>query len=225
MNDAPRKPHTDREYASHLDRIRDALSAMAGQVGGMLSKSMQALLQGDEALAKEVIDADAAVDDLESFVDEQTVVTFARWQPMASDLRMLTLALKIVTDLERVGDLAVNIAERVRHLRDAPLPWGWDLANDMAHIASDMLDDAMAAFLARDAERAQQVIERDDRVDGLYRRFFAEVWQGMENDPSIMTAGIDALSIAKWLERCADHVTNIAEQVIFMARGEDVRHT
>lgn len=225
MNEVPRKPHTDREYGAQLQKIREALSAMAEQVSEMLEGAVRALMQGDLALAQTVVDTDAQVDHLEMFVDEQTVVTFARWQPMASDLRLLTLALKVVTDLERVGDLAVNIAQRVPHLAGASLPWSWALAGVMADTTHDMLTDAMAAFLSRDAERARLVIERDDRVDDLYRQFFHEVWQGMDAQAESLNLGVDALSIAKWLERCADHVTNIAEQVIFMARGEDVRHS
>ena len=218
------KYHTDREYTAQLSGIRDALLRMSGHVEVMLSDASQALSAGDAQLATKVVARDEAVDQLELEIDGRCVSVLARWQPMASDLRFVTLALKIVTDLERLGDLAVNIAERVPQLREVNFPWSWDRACEMAKLAHCMLGDVMEALVRGDAQLAENVIDQDDQMDALYHLFFQDVLESMRRDPKVMSPGIHGLSIAKWLERAGDHVTNLAEQVIFMVRGEDVRH-
>ena len=218
------KQHTDREYNAHLEGIRESLLRMSGYVDEMIDDASRALSESDSALAKKIITRDALVDDLESEVDERCILVLARWQPMASDLRFVTLAMKMVTDLERIGDLAVNIAERVPDLGAGMHPWTWELATEMANVCRAMLKDAIDALLERDAEKAQGVLVHDDKLDELYHRLFRNVLEGMQRRPETMSAGIHALSIAKWLERMGDHVTNLAEQVIFLVRGEDVRH-
>ena len=218
------KQHIDREYNAHLEGIRESLLRMSGYVDEMIDDASRALSESDPALAKKIITRDALVDELESEVDERCILVLARWQPMASDLRFVTLAMKMVTDLERIGDLAVNIAERVPDLVTGMHPWTWDLATEMAKVCRAMLKDAIDALLERDVEKAQSVLVHDDTLDELYHRLFRNVLEGMQRRPDIMSAGIHALSIAKWLERMGDHVTNLAEQVIFLVRGEDVRH-
>lgn len=219
------KDHIDREYHAQLGAVADTLLRMAGHVEEMIADASRALSAGDTVLAAQVVERDAVVDRLELDLDSRCVSLLARWHPMASDLRFVTLALKVVTDLERLGDLAVNIAERVPQLVAYNPSWSWDRATEMGKVTRQMLSDTMIALNQRDAELAESVIRRDDRVDELYHHLFQDVLQSMREDPSLMSVGIHALSIAKWLERSADHVTNLAEQVIFMVRGEDVRHS
>jgi len=143
---------------------------------------------------------------------------------MASDLRFITLALKMVTDLERIGDLAVNIAERAIDLAAFPQVKPWEDMPRMADIVESMVRDAIDAFVRGDAEKARSVIARDDEVDDLYTRVFRDVLEIMIARPEVIEPGIHVQSVTKWLERIADHSTNLAEQVIFMIKGKDVRH-
>lgn len=218
------KLHTDREYESELGRLRERLLRMAGRVEEMIADSVRALVERDVELARRTIAADALVDRAEVELDELCLVILARRQPVASDLRFVTLSLKMVTDLERIGDLAVNICERAIDLaEDEPLkPWV-DVPR-MAGIVQGMVRDAMDAFVASDVARAESVIERDRALDQLYIRVFRELLAAMLQDPGKVERGIHAQSVAKWLERMADHATNVAEQVIFMVKGKDVRH-
>lgn len=218
------RTHTDREYTAHLNGIRKSLLRMSGYVDEMVDEATDALVAGDVELAAKVIARDGLVDDLETEVDEQCVLVLARWQPMASDLRFVTLALKMVTDLERMGDLAVNIAERVADLAHKEQTWSWDLATQMARLCRAMLKNAIDAFLELDAAKAQAVLIQDDELDSFYHRLFNQIVEGMERRASTLPAGIHALAIAKWYERIGDHATNLAEQVIYLVRGEDVRH-
>lgn len=218
------KIHTDREYESELKRLRERLLKMAGRVEEMIADSVKALVERDIELARRTIDADHLVNRAEVETDELCLQILARRQPVASDLRFVTLSLKMVTDLERIGDLAVNICERAIDLaQDAPLkPWV-DVPH-MASIAQGMVRDAIDAFIAGDADRAQSVVERDRALDELYIRVFRELLAAMISDPTKVERGIHAQSIAKWLERMGDHATNLAEQVVFMVKGKDIRH-
>jgi phosphate transport system protein len=143
---------------------------------------------------------------------------------MASDLRFITLALKMVTDLERIGDLAVNICERTIDLVAMPERQNWADVSRMAEIVQSMVRDAIDAFIARDAAKAQEIIDRDGEVDDLYVRVFQETLDLMTGEGGNVERGIHIQSVAKWLERMADHSTNLAEQVIFMVKGKDIRH-
>jgi phosphate transport system protein len=219
------KVHTDREYESDLKKLRERLLKMAGRVEEMIADSVKSLVERDVELARRTIDADRLVNRAEVEVDELCMVILAKRQPVASDLRFVTLSLKMVTDLERIGDLAVNICERAIDLgEDAPLkPWV-DVPR-MANIVQAMVRDAIDAFVAGDVERAQSVIERDKSLDELYIRVFRDLLATMLDDGSKVERGIHAQSVAKWLERMGDHATNLAEQVIFMVKGKDIRHT
>lgn len=218
------KAHTDREYENQLRELRDRLLLMAGRVEEMIGKSVRALVERDPELARQTIESDLKVNRSELDVDELCLVMLATRQPMGSDLRFITLTLKMVTDLERIGDLAVNICERAIDLAAVPQLKPWEDIPRMADIARSMTRDAIDAFVAGDVDKAQAVIDRDNEVDELYTRIFREILAIMLKDSSTVERGIHVQSVAKWLERVADHATNLAEQVIFMVKGKDVRH-
>ncbi len=218
------KIHTDREYEAQLEQLRENLLSMANRVEAMIADSVRSLVNRDSALARATIQNDHEVNRHEVETDELCLQILARWHPMASDLRFITLALKMVTDLERIGDLAVNISERAIDLSHVPKLAPWDQIPGMAAIVGAMIRDAIDAFLVGDAAKAQQVIDWDDEVDKLYREVFFEVVQIMARNPEAVENGVMIQSVAKWLERMADHATNLAEQVIFMVRGKDIRH-
>lgn len=216
--------HTDRQYEEELQDLRDRLLKMAGRVEKMIADANEALGNRDVELARKTIEADNAVNRCEIETDEQCLVILARRQPMASDLRFLIAAFKMVTDLERIGDLAVNICERVFVLAEMAEYTPHPGISEMAGMTQAMLHDAVDAFVAGDADLAQQVIDRDDQVDDLYRRVFRELLGQMREDENCVESGIRFQSVAKLLERMADHCTNLAEQVIFLVRGQEVRH-
>ena len=219
-----RKRHTDREYEAQLDKLRERLLLMAGLVEAMIAAAVKAFSERDPQLARDTIGQDARVNSAEVSVDELCLRILATRQPMASDLRFITLALKMVTDLERIGDLAVNICERAIDMTDIPRARSYEDMHEMAALVQRMVHDAIEAFIEGDADKAREVIARDDEVDRLYERVFQQILEAMRHDPDAVHRGIHYQSVAKWLERAADHVTNIAEQVIFLVRGEDVRH-
>ncbi|RME30308.1 MAG: phosphate transport system regulatory protein PhoU [Deltaproteobacteria bacterium] len=218
------KKHTDVQLEKELAEIRNRLLLMAGRVEEMIRNAVRAVVERDPELARQTIKTDRLVNRDEIEIDEKCLVVLARWQPMATDLRFLTLALKMVTDLERIGDLAVNVCERAISLgREPPLKPFIDIPR-MAEIVQSMLHDAVQAFVDGDDGRAEQVIARDDEVDELYHSVFRELLGIMRQDESKVERGVQVQAVAKLLERMADHCTNLAEQVIFLTRGEDVRH-
>lgn len=219
-----RKAHTDREYENQLNELRDRLLIMAGRVEEMIGSSVRALVERDDGLARRTIEADHKVNRSEVETDELCLVILAKRQPMASDLRFITLALKMVTDLERIGDLAVNICERAVDLSKVPQLAPWHDIPRMADIAQSMVRDAIDAFVVGDVDLAQSVINRDNEVDTLYTKVFLDILAIMRSDSDTVERGIHVQSVAKWLERMADHSTNLAEQVIFMVKGKDIRH-
>jgi phosphate transport system protein len=217
--------HTDRNYQAQLDELRQRLTRMAEIVEEMLGSSMRALVDGNVELARETIRRDRSVNRLELEADELCTEILARWQPVASDLRFVTIAFKMVTDLERIGDLAVNICERVVDMAEHPKVWDLAGIERMAVVVRSMIRDAIEAFVLADADKAQAVIERDEEVDELYHTLFRSfVATIKENPANLVRDGIHVLSIAKWVERMADHCTNLSEQVVFMVKGKDVRH-
>lgn len=216
--------HTDREYQGRLEAMQAKILEMAGIVEEMIDHAVQALLQRDVALADRTIAMDKRVNALELEIDDLGLRTLARWQPMASDLRFVTLSFKMVTDIERIGDLAVNICERAKDFADRTPAWSWDEVAEMAQIARTMVHDAIEAFLASDAEKAQRVIVMDDEMDDVYERAFNTILSSMIEQSDELRLGIHGLSVAKWLERISDHATNLAEQVIYVVNGEDIRH-
>jgi phosphate transport system protein len=218
------RAHTDREYDNQLRQVRDKLLLMAGHVEAMIEGAVRALVERDVLLARRTIDNDHKVNQFEVETDELCLVILAKRQPMASDLRFITLALKMVTDLERIGDLAVNICERALELSAEPPIRSYDDLVRMAELTQSMVRDAIDAFVRADDDKAQRVIDRDADIDELYHEIFRDMLARMSNDGRLVARGIHVQSVAKWLERMADHATNIAEQVVFMVKGKDIRH-
>ncbi|MDH5674819.1 MAG: phosphate signaling complex protein PhoU [Myxococcales bacterium] len=218
------KRHTDRAYEQQLEELRAGLVRMAGRVEQMISDSLRALVEDDPKLAERTIESDHKVNRAEVDADELCLQILARRQPVASDLRFITLALKMVTDLERIGDLAVNICERARDLSGQAPVVPWDDIAHMARLSQGMVHDAIDAFVAADTKMAQDVLDTDDQVDELYARIFHDILNKMMQDGSAVERGVHQQSVAKWLERMADHACNLAEQVVFMVKGRDIRH-
>lgn len=218
------KFHTDRSYDQQLQELRQHLLLMAGRVEEMIEGSMRAFVNRDATLARKVIELDALVNRAEIENDELCLRILATRQPMASDLRFITLTLKMVTDLERIGDLAVNICERAIDLKN----WGQlrprEDVQRMAALARSMVRDAIDAFVNTDPDKARGIFDRDDEVDELYVQVFRRTLAAMVADSSLVEPGIHVLSVAKWLERMADHAENLAEQVVFLIKGKDIRH-
>jgi len=219
------RSHTDREFEAELTTLRERILLMAGRVEEMIALAMKALVEGDPDLARATLARDAQVDRDEIDIDEKCLLLLARWQPMASDLRFITHASKMVTDLERIGDLAVNICERVLDLHEGGHGGPFVKIPRMAGIVQEMLHDAVDAFVAGDADRAEAVRARDDEVDDLYHDIFLGLLGRMSTGTEPVARSVAVQEIAKYLERIGDHATNLAEQVIFVLRGRDVRHS
>ncbi len=213
-----------RRFELELNTVRDSLLRMAGRVEQMIAESGRALVDRDVELAKRVIALDQEVNRYEVDIDELCLQVLAKGQLAAANLRFVTLAMKMVTDLERIADLAVNISERAIDLASAQgivvhpdLPSMSVRVQEMVHLAID-------AFVDRDVSKAREVIARDDEVDDLYHVVFEDQLGRMHKDPARLNEWIHVQSVAKWLERMGDHSTNLAELVIFMVEGRDVRH-
>jgi phosphate transport system protein len=217
--------HTDREYEQELEALRNTVLLMGARVEQMTNSALDAFARHDVELARATIALDTEIDRLELDIDERCVRVLARRQPVASDLRFVTTTLKIVTDLERMGDLAGSVSERVVEL-DATslLPVRQSLVQ-MGHVVSDMLHEALDAFIQGDAARAERVIQRDSVVDANYAKIFPELLGHMMQDPTSVSTAQQLQSVAKCLERVADHATNLGEMVVYMVRGEDKRHS
>jgi phosphate transport system protein len=224
MRTVTSREHTNREYEQELRRLREQLLLMGAKVEEMIRGSIRALVERETAVAEQMIAFDKKINQLELEIDELCMQILARRQPVASDLRFITMALKLVTDLERIGDLGVNICERVVELNaEPPLKPYVDMPN-MAREVQEMLHEALVAFVAADADRAQRVIERDRNVDAYYTQIFRELLTYMMEDPRNIFRATRLQSIAKYLERIGDHVTNLGEMVVFMVKGKDIRH-
>jgi phosphate transport system protein len=222
---AQRQQHTDREYENELGRIRDTILHMGALVEELLEKAIRALVERNSVLAAQAQVADQAVNKREMEIDEQCLKVLARRQPVASDLRLITTSLKLVTDLERIGDLGVNICERVIELNEEPPLKTYVDIETMGELVRTMVREALDAFVEGNSERAMQVIARDAQVDALYGQVFRVLLTYMMEDPRNIYRATRIQSIAKYLERIGDHATNVAEMVVFMVRGKDIRHT
>ncbi|MEX1362587.1 MAG: phosphate signaling complex protein PhoU [Nannocystaceae bacterium] len=215
--------HTDRAFEQELRELRVQLLKMAGHVENMIGQAGRALVERDAELARETIAEDQEVNRAEVDIDECCLQLLAKRQPMASDLRFVTLTMKMVTDLERIADLAVNICERALDLVDAKMVVHAEIPLMCAAVEA-MVRDSIEAFVNRDAAKARAVIANDDEVDRYYHRIFEDLLRRMQADPTQVHDWIHVQSVAKWLERMGDHSTNLAELVIFMVEGRDIRH-
>lgn len=197
---------------------------MSDKADQSLQNAMRALVERSPSLASDVIERDDEIDGMELEIDELALQTFALEQPVASDLRFLATVLKIVRDLERIGDIAVNAAERAREiLTESELKPLVDLPI-MARMARESLRKSLDAFVNGDAELAAKVIQDDRQLDYLYEQVFRELLTYMLEDPHTISRCVKLMFIAKGLERVGDHASNIAEMVVFMVKGKDIRH-
>ena len=214
-----------RHFHEEIETLKQTLLAMGGLVEDQIRHVMRALVERDDALAQEVIERDQQVNAYDLEVDETCVSLLALHQPAAGDLRFITTAMKIVTDLERMGDQAVNIAQRVLELnREQQLKPYIDLPR-MAEKAQRMVKESLDAFVARDTELARRVCAEDAEVDALKEQIFRELLTFMMEDARTIPRAIRLILISRFLERLADHATNIAEMVIYLVEAKMVRHT
>lgn len=213
-----------RHFQNELDRLKAKLLEMGGLAEDRVRTAVEGLVHGDTRAVDQVLEGDAAVNQLHIEVDNRAFTLLALYQPMAVDLRAIVAALKIDTDLERVGDLAVNIAEAARrYLRHPPVKELIDIPR-MGGIAQTMLRDALDAYVRRDTTLAQAVLKADDELDGLKTQVFRELLTYMLQDPATIEPALELILVSRHLERIGDHATNIAEDVIFMVLAKDVRH-
>jgi len=213
-------PHFQEE----LEQLKARLLEMGGLAEDRLRLSVRSLVDRDLAAVEKVLAGDAAINQLHIEIDDRCFKLLALHQPMAVDLRSIVSAVKINTDLERVGDLAVNIAEASRrYLQHAPVKELIDLPK-MAVIAQDMLRSALDAYVRRDTALAQAVLDRDDELDALKTKVFRDLLDHMLRDQATIEPALDLILVSRHLERIGDHATNVAEDVIFMVSAKDVRH-
>jgi phosphate transport system protein len=219
------KVHMSSQFEAELNEIRARLLEMGGKVELMIANSMRSLVERDSELAQRTIASDAEVNAMEIEIDRKCLHILARRQPAARDLRFVTLALKIVTDLERIGDQCASIAKHALELnREGQLKPYIDLPR-MAEAAHNAVRDALDAFVRGDAPTAVRVCHEDHLVDELNEQLQRELLTFMMENPATVGRAMKINSVSKYLERIADHATNIAEMVIFMVEGKDIRHT
>ncbi|MDZ7373209.1 MAG: phosphate signaling complex protein PhoU [candidate division KSB1 bacterium] len=213
-----------RHFQRELARLKDRLLLDAGRVENQLRKAVQAVQNLDGDLAREVIADDAAVDAAEVELEEECLKIVALYQPVARDLRLVVAVLKINNDLERIGDLAVNIAERAEYLSSrAPIWVDFDLEG-MASMVISMVRESLDALVNLDPEVARSVCARDETIDNRNREVFHLIVEMAKQHPDQVDRLIPYMMVARHLERVADHATNIAEDVLYMIEGEIVRH-
>jgi phosphate transport system protein len=220
----PSHVHTDRSYEAELGALRENLLRMGGRVERAIAESVRAIAERDSALAEEVKVGDREINRMEVDIDGQCRRILALRQPAASDLRFITTALKIVTDLERMGDLAVNVADRALALNEAPPLGPAHELSRIAELAEAQLKKALDAFVTADVAKAQEVMGGDDLIDALYLKIFNDMLARMMEDSKSIRRATATMFAAKHLERFGDHAVNLAEMVVYMVRGTDVRH-
>jgi phosphate transport system protein len=211
-------------FDEELNSLKERILLMGGKVEEAIRLAMKSMVDRDSKLARQVIQGDRDVNDLEIEVDETCHRLLALHQPMAGDMRFITSAMKINSDLERIGDLSVNIAERALALNEvAPLKPYIDIPR-MAQIAQEMVKVSLDSLVNRDPVSAKKVCERDDEVDNLNDQIIRELISYMLEDRANIKRSLDLVMVSRQLERIADHATNVAEDVIYMVEGKDIRH-
>ena len=217
--------HTSREFERELTTLRDRLLHMGGRAEQQIARAVESIIRSDAAAAARVIADDEQIDHDEVEIDELAVFILARRQPVASDLRFIITAVKIVTDLERIGDLAVNIAKRQKDLSTAETSSVLPQVSALARMTSEALRRALDAFVRGDAEQAEDVIRNDGQIDELNTRIITTLLAEHGVGSNLVARSLALSSVSRYLERIGDHATNIAEMVIYGVRGRDVRHT
>jgi phosphate transport system protein len=220
----PDRLHTSKHYEQQLRLLKDKLLLMSHQAEQMIADSIRALVDRRPTLAEEVIARDDTLDQLEVEIDTLCYEILALEQPVARDLRFIATALKIVRDIERIGDIAVNMSERARELIQEPELKKLVMLPLMADAAQRILKQSLDAFVNEDAELANKVVFADQDIDDLYEQIFRELLTYMIEDTRYISRAIKLIFIAKHLERVGDHSANIAEMVVFMVKGQDIRH-
>lgn len=215
---------SERPFDEELKSLKEKLLEMASRAEEQIALAVRALKDRQEGLACQVLEREAAINRLDIEVDEMAMKLLALRQPMAADLRFITSAMSIGTDLERIGDLAVNIAERTLDLLKSPqLKPLLDIPR-MAELAQAMVRDALNAFVNGDDALAKEVCERDDQVDEINDQVFRELLTYMMQDAGTISRAVDLILVGRHLERIADHATNIGEDVIYMVKGRTIKH-
>lgn len=207
-----------------LSTLKERLLAMGGQVEEQVRASVQALVNRDRDLAEQVLGGDKSINDLEIEIDKRCYELLVKYHPDAEDVRVVVSGLKINSDLERIGDFAINIAEATfRYLQHPPVKPLIDIPR-MADLAQGMLRDSLNAYVRHGTDLAREVLDRDDELDGLKEQVFRELLSYVLQNPATTEPALELILISRHLERIGDHATNVAEEVIFMVSGRDVRH-
>lgn len=215
--------HIVTSYEDELTDLARAISEMGGMVEAAISTAIEALLKLDHATAKQVIEDDRAVDDIQRQIDETAVSMIARRQPMAGDLRMIISSIHVANDLERIGDMAKSIARRTLQIDGIKLsPQFYNGVRHMTDLTLSQIKDALDAFANRDTAAAIEICERDEEVDALYISLFRELLTYMMEDPRNITQCTNLLFCGKSLERAGDHATNIAEAAYYLETGKNL---
>jgi phosphate transport system protein len=214
----------ETHFQKELEELKENLLKMAAMVEEAIRDSVQSLVKRDSELAQKTFNGEDQINKMENTIDEMCLKLLALRQPMAADLRFITSAMKIVTDLERMGDQAINIAERAISLNQEPQLKPYIDIPRMAEITQSMVRDVLDAFVNRDSKLARSVCERDDLVDGLNDQVFRELLTYMMSDPTTISRTVHLMIVSRCLERIADHATNVAEDVIFMVDALVIKH-
>jgi len=214
----------ERRFDEELKDLKEKLLRMAGLAEDSIAKAVKALKDRDQALVGQVFEQEDRINLLEIEIDEVCMRLLALRQPMAGDLRFIASAMKIGSELERIGDQSVNIAERTTELLKVPLLKPLIDIPRMAGLAQAMVVDSINAFVNRDAELARQICARDDEVDQINHQIFRELLTYMMEDPATIPRAVELILIGRHLERIADHATNIGEDVIYLVKGKSIKH-
>jgi len=216
---------TQRHFDEELADLKTKLLRMAAQTEDQIDQALTALVTRDSVLAREVIERDHQINALDVEIDEESIRLLALHQPAARDLRLVTTAMKIATELERISDLSENVSERVIELNEEPQLKPYIDIPMMGNMARMMVKHSIDAFVRDDAQLARKVLADDDYVDDLMEQLFRELLSFMLEDTRTISRAIRLSFIAKYLERMADHATNIAELVVYLVEGKIIRHT
>jgi phosphate transport system protein len=219
--------HTSKRYDAELESVRKSVLQMGGLVEQQIIQAMQALVTGDTQLADRIVEQDHAVNALEVGIDEDCSQIIARRQPTAGDLRLITTVIKTITDLERIGDEAEKIARMAKMIHTSDRLFTPRIADvkHVADVALEMLRKALDSFARLDTAAAVEVMRQDTLVDESFRSIIRQLITFMMEDPRTISASLEILFIAKAVERIGDHAKNMAEYVVYMVKGKDVRHT